>query len=389
MAVEQLTRSAEAEWGNWRWQQRSAIRTTEELLEVFPGLAGDRLEAIDRHTQTMRFQVTRHFLGLVEQTPEGAPRPDDPLWRQVMPADPEEAAPSSYSYDGTENWELPSEMVTPIAQHKYDDRVIVRAANVCHAYCQFCYEALRTLEKESDKPAFNLHHWDATLGYLLKHPEIQEVILSGGEPLMQSDEQLGRLLGDLRALPRPLAIRIHTRALAFNPFRITEDLCATLAEHGVTAVGLHATHVHELGPDFVAAAQRLQRAVPVLFANIPLLRGVNDSAAAIHELSMKLYMNGVARGYLYHFMPHSPGSERFRTNVSAGVEIIRALKRRVSNLAVPEFVLPHHTGKYTMPLLAPDEQPPQRATSASGEEVLRFRNWQDETIEYPDPALTG
>jgi lysine 2,3-aminomutase len=389
MSVEQMAPGRETKWANWRWQQRAAVRTTEELLEVFPGLSEEQAEQIDRHNKTMRFQVTRHFLGLVERTPEGAPSPEDPLWRQVLPTDADAATPSSYRYDGTENWELPSEMVTPIAQHKYDDRVIVRAANICHSYCQFCYEALRTLEKESEKPAFNLGHWDGTLDYLREHPEIQEVILSGGEPLMQSDEQLGRLLGDLRALPRPLAIRIHTRALAFNPFRITDDLCAVMSEHGVTAVGLHATHVNELGPDFVDAVRRLRREVPVLFANIPLLRGVNDSAEEIHELSMTLYMHGVARGYLYHFMPHSPGAERFRTPVWTGVEITRALKRRVSNLAVPEFVLPHHSGKHTMPLLAPDEQPPRRGTTETGEEVVRFLNWQGDKIEYPDPPVAA
>jgi lysine 2,3-aminomutase len=388
MPVEEMVRT-KSDWSNWRWQQRSAIRTSEELLEVFPGLAGEEAESIDRHAETKRFQATRHFLSLVEQTPDGAPKPEDPLWRQVLPSAPGATAPSGYSYDGTENWELPSEMVTPIAQHKYQDRVIIRAANICHSYCQFCYEALRTLEKDSEKPAFNLRHWDSTLEYLREHPEIQEVILSGGEPLMHSDEQLGRLLGDLRALPHPLAIRIHTRALAFNPFRVTDGLCSVLAEHEVNAFGLHATHVNELGSDFADAISRLRRVVPVLFANIPLLRGVNDSSPAIHELSMKLYMHGVARGYLYHFMPHSPGAERFRTPVWTGVEIIRALKRRVSNLAVPEFVLPHHTGKHTMPLLGPDEEPPRRVATAGGEEVVRFLNWRDELIEYPDPPVAA
>jgi lysine 2,3-aminomutase len=386
MAVKEIARETTAQWTDWRWQQRFAVRGAEELREVFPGIAAEALEAIERHLATMRFQVTRHFLSLVEQTADGAPHPDDPLWRQVMPADPELGAPSSYRYDGTENWELPSEMVTPIAQHKYDDRIIIRASNICHSYCQFCYEALRTLEKDSDKPAFNLRHWDETVEYIRTHDEIEEVILSGGEPLMQSDAQIARLLGDLRAI-RSLAIRLHTRALAFNPFRITDELCAVLAEHQVTAVGLHCTHVREIGPEFEAAVRRLQPAVPVLFANIPLLRGVNDVHAAIHELSMRLYTLGVARGYLYHFMPHSPGAERFRTPVSVGVNITRAMKRRVSNLAVPEFVLPHHSGKFTMPLLAFDEEPPRRVTDDSGEAVLRFRNWRGEEIEYPDPPV--
>src|SRR5262245_2048773 len=141
MQLEQTKQRTGSEWGDWRWQQRSAVRTPAQLLEVFPGMPAGQLAAIERHGRSMRFQVTRHFLTLVERTEEGAPAPGDPLWRQVLPADPEDDTPSSYAYDGTENWELDTEMVTPIAQRKYDDRVIIRAANVCHSYCQFCYEA--------------------------------------------------------------------------------------------------------------------------------------------------------------------------------------------------------------------------------------------------------
>jgi lysine 2,3-aminomutase len=95
---------------------------------------------------------------------------------------------------------MPEEMVTPIAQHKYDNRVIIRLANVCHGYCQFCYEALRTLEKESAKFSFQQKYWEATIHYLRQHREVEEVILSGGEPLMLKDDQLRRVLSDLNNL---------------------------------------------------------------------------------------------------------------------------------------------------------------------------------------------
>lgn len=377
-------------WTDWRWQQRAAVRTAAELRELFPELPAEDLHAVEQHSARMRFQVTRHYLSLVERTPGGgAPVPGSPLWRQVVPASPDAATASAYRYDGTENWERPEEMVTPIAQRKYDDRVIVRAANVCHSYCQFCYEALRTLERESDKPAFNLRHWDATLAYLNEHPEVHEVILSGGEPLMQSDAQLSRILGDLRALRHPVVIRFHTRALSFNPFRITDELCSLFEQHEVTAVGLHVTHVDEIGDAYEEALRRLRRVVPVLFANIPLLRGVNDTSDDVRALGTRLYRLGVARGYLYHFMPHSPGADRYRTPVRAGVDITRELKRRVSNLAVPEFVLPHETGKHSPPLLAPDEQPMRWVVREDGDAVVRYVNWQGEQIDYPDPPVIG
>jgi lysine 2,3-aminomutase len=379
----------DTEWTDWRWQQRSAVRTSKELYEIFSSVSSSDIAAIARHSRTMRFQATRYFLSLIGRTRDGAPEPLDPLWRQIVPANDRLTTTAGYRYDGTENWELPEEMVTPIAQRKYEDRVIIRASNVCHAYCQFCYEALRTLEKDSEKSSFNLRHWQDTIEYLREHEEISEVILSGGEPLMQSDSQLRRVLGDLRELPRKIAIRIHTRALAFNPFRITGELCEIFDAFGVNSIGLHVTHSQEISPEFERAIVDIRRVVPVLFANIPLLRGVNDSTSEIHDLSMKLYMLGVARGYLYHFMPHSPGAERFRTPVQVGVDITRQMKRRVSNLAVPEFVLPHHTGKHTMPLLGPDDEPPRRGVSVDGEEVLCYVNWRGEHIEYPDPPIAS
>ena len=212
------------EWTDWKWQQKNAVRSVDQLLQVFPGIPQNISEAIRRNTKTRRLQITPYYLRLIRRTPDGlAPLADDPLWRQVVPYW-EIEGDTAYEYDGqTENWEMPEEMVTPIAQHKYDNRVIIRLANVCHAYCQFCYEALRTLEKHSFKPTFQQEHWDATIDYLRRHEEIEEVILSGGEPLMHTDEQFEHVLADLRNLGRQIAIRIHTRALTFNPFRITSS----------------------------------------------------------------------------------------------------------------------------------------------------------------------
>jgi lysine 2,3-aminomutase len=147
---------------------------------------------------------------------------------------------------------------------------------------------------------------------------------------------------------------------------------------------LHVTHPNEVTEDFSAAVKRLSSAVPILFANMPLLRGINDSTETIHELGMRLYTVGVVPHYLYHFMPYSPGAAQFRTPVWTGVEIIRNLKRHISDLAVPEFVLPHQSGKHTMPLLAEDEEPPRRGEDESGHSVVRYTNWRGEVVDYFD-----
>jgi lysine 2,3-aminomutase len=376
---------ASGEWTNWKWQQRTAIRSLEQLLQIFPRIPGDACEAIRRTQTTRRLQITPYTLTLIGRDVDGtSPLLDDPLWRQFIPYWDTEGH-SSYAYDGeTENWEMPAEMVTPIAQHKYDNRIIVRLSNVCHGYCQFCYEALRTLEKDSNKLMFQQEYWDATIAYLREHEEIEEVILSGGEPLMNGDEQLDVVLSDLRNLDRQIAIRIHTRALTFNPFRVTDDLVEIMRHHRLTAIGLHVTHPNEITREFCDAVDRLRRATPILFANIPLLAGVNDNTETMHMLGMMLYRAGVVPHYLYHFMPHSPGAVEFRTSVQSGIDLVRSLKRHVTNLAVPEFVLPHHSGKYSMPLLAKSEPAPQWSTDENGHPVVRYTNWRGDLVEYPD-----
>ncbi|MGH3620272.1 MAG: KamA family radical SAM protein [Sciscionella sp.] len=371
-------------WSDWKWQQRNAVRGSRQLREHFPGCAPELLELIDRHVATRRFQVTPYYLSLIRKDGSGSPDPDDPLWRQVVPTEISEDHP--YGYDGeTENWELPEEMVTPIAQHKYDNRVIIRYANVCHAYCQFCYEALRTLDKDSSKVSFDRDHWRATLDYVRENQQVEEIILSGGEPLMHTDDQLDGVLGEVRAVREDLVLRVHTRALTFNPYRITPDLVEVLGRRRVQAVGLHITHPHEISDDFARAVRLLQRSVPILFANVPLLAGVNDNVSTMRELAMNLYRLGVHAGYLYHFMPHSPESSVFRVPIGRGARIVRALRRHISNPAVPEYVLPHATGKYTVPLISAPDEYPRHETDETGTRVLSFVNWTGQRVRYPDP----
>jgi lysine 2,3-aminomutase len=370
---------------DWKWQQRNAVTGIQGLLQHFPALAGDpeMLERIERHLAERKLGATPYTLGLIRTDAQGRPQRDDPVWRQLIPDWHGSAAPAALEYDGeSENWELPNEMVTPICQHKYDNRVILRLANVCHSYCQFCYEALRTLDKQSEKNALRKQDWLATLDYIGGHPELDEVILSGGEPLMHSDRHLDGYLADLRAVRPDLILRIHTRALTFNPYRITDELVEIFKRHGVTTVGLHVTHPHEITDEFKAAAARLRGAVPILFANIPLLKGINDDYETLSKLCLALYRLGIQPHYLYHFMPFSPGSETYRTDISSAVALVARMKRRISNIAVPEYVLPHKHGKYTVPLDL-GAVPPVLHKGADGE-FLHFTNWQGQACVFPE-----
>lgn len=371
-------------WSDWRWQQRNSLTSLEDLLQSFPGLAtGDLAHRVRNNLAERKLGITPYTASLIRTDENNRPLANDPIWRQLVPDWQPVERRHALAYDGeSENWELPGEMVTPICQHKYDNRVILRMANVCHAYCQFCYEALRTLEKHTDKGSLRRQDWQDTLAYIGAHRELDEVILSGGEPLMHSDAHLDRYLGDLRALRPDLIIRIHTRALTFNPYRITDELVEILARHEVSTVGLHVAHSQELSGDFRAAVRRLQQACPILFANIPLLRGVNDDYDTLSELCLNLYRLGIQPHYLYHFMPFSPGSETFRTDISAAVTLVARMKRRLSNIAVPEYVLPHKTGKYTVPLDLVGQRPV--LDQGPQGEFLHFINWKGEPCTFPE-----
>lgn len=200
---------------------------------------------------------------------------------------------------------------------------------------------------------------------------------------MLGNARLSDLLDSLRAKRPDIIIRIHTRALTFNPFRIDDELVGILERWQINAIGLHVSHPREMSEAFIDAAKRLQSAVPLLFANIPLLAGVNDNYETMKSLCMRLYGAGIQPHYLYQFMPFSPGAEQFQTPISIGVDLVSRMKRRLSNLAVPEFVLPHRLGKYSVPLdLA--KAPPQLLLDATGKESMSFVNWRGDFCVFPE-----
>ena len=372
-----------SDWEDWRWQQQNSVTSVENLVKIFPDLPEHIVENIRENSKGRKLALTPYVMANIQRDDTGRkPLESDAIWHQLIPSwDP--TVKLKNDYDGSQdNWELPEEMKTPICQHKYPNRVILRVANVCHAYCQFCYEALRTLEKKSSKESLKNSSWEDTVNYIASNDEVEEVILSGGEPFMLADGKLESMLASLRAIDRDICIRIHTRALTFNPFRITPELVAMLKKYKVNSVGLHVAHSSEITKEFKTAVRLLSEATPIMFANIPLLAGVNDSYSAIKDLCLNLYKVGVIPHYLYHFMPFSPGLASYRTDVRKGQEIVTAMKRNITNLAVPEYVLPHSSGKFTLPLELRDEHNVEFKSDDNGLPVVEFTNWKGDRVQY-------
>lgn len=364
-------------WSDWKWQQRHAIKTVDALCGEISGLP---VGAIMANASNRKIQITPFYLELIKKQANTDIR--NRLLNQVIPYWGEEIEDG---YNGhTENWELSHEMKTPICQHKYDNRVILRLANVCNAYCQFCFEALRTINTEASKPAFSRQHWEATCAYIAENAEIEEVIFSGGEPLMLDDTKLRQCLFDIRSIRNDLLIRVHSRSLTFNPYRITDEFIQSLADAKVNAFGVHVCHPAEITEEFVEAVRRIRSVVPIVFANMPVLKNINDDYDTLSALFLTLYRHGVVPYYLYHFMPFSPGSSEYRASVADVIAIMRRIKRRKSNIAVPEYVLPHARGKFTVPLFESEDEYPRFSQRNDGTNVYSFTNWLGERHDWRD-----
>jgi lysine 2,3-aminomutase len=309
-----------------------------------------------------------------------SPTPDDPIWMQYVPhlltneSDPIDLL--------DENWEEPKDMVTPILQHKYPNRANFRIQNSCLAYCMYCFEAKRVLASEQIKEGYSQSLFKDSVEYVRRHPEIEEIVLSGGEPLVLNNEKLGHVLSQIRSIRSVRAVRIQTRALSHNPFRIDDGLLDLLGEYDVTAMGIHVSHPVEITQEFCEAIARLQSLPhpPLLLPQIPLLKGINDSLEILRSLLLQLYVLKTKPYYLLHSMPFTASPESLRTSVQKGVQLMRQLRRHFSGPAVPEYVIVHHAGKHTVPIeLAGSDEFRYLG------DMVEFINWRGDWCRYENP----
>ncbi len=269
--------------------------------------------------------------------------PADPLARQFVPDEEELLAD-------------PDELADPIGDlahrpvpgivHRYPDRALLLPTSACAVYCRFCFRRERV---GPNGDALSSEELERALAYLESHPEIWEVILSGGDPLVLSPRRLGAIVRRLDAIPHVRAIRVHTRVPAADPALVTPELVGALAAEKAVWIVLHANHVRELDPAARAACARLTSAGIPLLAQTVLLAGVNDDPAALEELFRALVAMRVKPYYLHH-LDLAPGTARFRTSIAAGQELVRGLRGRVSGLCQPTYVLDIPGGAGKVPI---------------------------------------
>lgn len=293
----------------------------------------------------------------VEKKPE-IPRLPAQVRRTILsPVPLEDAVGKQYVPDSRENIVTPDEDADPIGDHahspvkgivhRYPDRVLLKITDTCAVYCRFCFRKEMVGKGEG---VLSTDELSAALSYVRTHPEIREVILTGGDPLTLSNRRLADLFGELESIPHLDIIRIHSRAPLVQPDRVDEDLTALfLSLKKALYLVLHVNHAQEINDAVKDAFFRLSRSGAVLLSQSVLLKGINDKADILEELFRTLLANRVKPYYLHH-PDLAPGTGHFRLSIKEGQDIVKALRGKVTGLAYPTYVLDLPGGYGKMPL---------------------------------------
>ena len=342
------------------WQQslKESITSPAQLVEHFPV----DVAALEAVTDRYPMRITPYYLDLIEEI-------GDPIWRQCVPD------PAELSEEGMLD-PLGEENLSPVPSviHRYPDRVVFLASGNCASYCRFC---TRKRKVGGDDMQINGETISAGIDYIAQHPEIRDVIVSGGDPLLLSDQKLDSILGRLRAIPHVQIIRIGTRVPVVLPMRITPTLVRVLRKHHPLFLNTHFNHPDEITEQSSRACARLADAGIPLGNQTVLMRDINDDPQVMKQLMHKLLMIRVRPYYIYQ-ADLVQGTNHFRTSVEEGLEVIHGLRGHTSGMAVPAFVIDAPGGGGKIPLL------PDYLQSLGGEVILK--NYLGETYSYVNAA---
>ena len=323
------TRSDASQWRNWRWQVRHAIRDI-DAFEQLTGITFDREERSDLKLTLAKFplSVTPYYLSLID-TEDWQ---NDPIFRQAFPSPAELQLSRCDMIDPlAEDADSPVPGIT----HRYPDRVLFLVSGLCSMYCRHCTRKRKVGDRDTIPNRAILQQG---IDYIRRTPAVRDVLLSGGDPFLLSDDRLDWILGELRTIAHVEVIRIGTRTPVVLPYRITDDLVAMLKRHHPLWVNTHFNHPREMTQSAREALARLADAGIPLGNQSVLLAGVNDCPRIMKALVHQLVRNRVRPYYLYQ-CDLAEGLSHFRTPIGKGIEIMESLIGHTSGFAVPIYVI--------------------------------------------------
>ncbi|TKB27608.1 KamA family radical SAM protein [Desulfopila sp. IMCC35006] len=341
------------------WQKilQSSITTPNGLQEHVDCDSNALLDVI----ANFPMRINPYFLKLIQH-------PGDPLWKQAVP-DPAEIHDGICTDDP-----LGEENLSPVPNlvHKYPDRVLFLVSNTCAMYCRFC---TRKRKVGTDKMRISPDTLNAGYAYMRQHPEIREVLISGGDPLLLPDEDIAAILHNLRSIRSIEIIRIGTRVPSVLPMRITRKLVSILKAHHPLYINTHFNHPNEITAESSKACTMLADAGIPMGCQTVLLKGINDDAQTLKKLFVGLLRIRVKPYYLFQ-ADLTKGTNHFRTTTETGIAIMRQLYGHISGMAIPTYALDGPNGKGKIPLT------PQYIMERG--DTLVFENFKGEICTYPE-----
>ena len=354
------------QWNDWKWQVKNRIETLEELKK-YVSLSAEEEEGVKQTLKTLRMAITPYYLSLIN--PDD---PNDPIRRQCIPTGAETHQAAADLLDPLHEDE---DSPTPGLTHRYPDRVLLLITDMCSMYCRHCTR--RRFAGQTDNEC-GLDRIEKALEYIRQTPTVRDVLLSGGDALMVSDNRLEYIISELRKIPHVEIVRLGTRTPVVCPQRVTPELCNMLKKYHPIWINTHFNHPNEVTPESSRACEMLADAGIPLGNQSVLLRGVNDCVHVMKKLVHEIVKIRVRPYYIYQ-CDLSMGLEHFRTPVSKGIEIIEGLRGHTSGYCVPTFVVDAPGGGGKTPVM-----PQYIISQAPGRVVLR--NFEGVITTYTEPT---
>jgi len=355
----------EKEWNDWKWQFRNRVTTVDQLKQIV-NLTPEEEAGVQKSLKVLRMAITPYWATLMD--PDD---PHDPIRMQAVPTIKEIGFSASDMEDPLyEDIDSPVHGLT----HRYPDKVLFLITDQCGMYCRHCTRRRFAGHADKEKSAESV---DAAIKYIKEHEEIRDVLLSGGDCLISSDERLESIISRLQAIDHVEIVRLGSRAPVTLPQRITPELCNMLKKHHPIWLNTHFNHPKEITPESKRAVEMLADAgIPVGNQSV-LLKGVNDCPTIMKKLVHEL-VKIRCRPYYFYQCDLSKGIEHFRTSVVKGIEIMEALRGHTSGFAVPMFIVDAPGGGGKIPVT------PNYLISMSDKRVI-LRNYEGGTFQYPEP----
>ncbi|MGV8145501.1 MAG: lysine 2,3-aminomutase [Alkaliphilus sp.] len=357
----------EEQWNDWHWQVKNRITSIEDLKKVI-NLTKDEEEGIEKCLTTIRMAITPYYASLMDK--------DDPKCPIRMQAVPVKNELEKGSADMDDPLHEDADSPVPGLTHRYPDRVLLLVTDMCAMYCRHCTRRRFAGQNDANTPVDKI---DVAIEYIARTPQVRDVLLSGGDCLLVSDERLEYIISRLREIKHVEIIRLGSRIPVVMPQRITPKLANMLKKYHPIWLNTHFNHMKEVTPEAKQALELLANAGVPLGNQSVLLKGINDCVHVMKELVHGLVKERVRPYYIYQ-CDLSMGIEHFRTSVSKGIEIIEGLRGHTSGFAVPTFVVDAPGGGGKIPVM------PNYVLSQSPNKVV-LRNYEGVITTYTEPDV--